>query len=101
MQVSTAITPVARDLVAEIHRSIDFYISQNPDRSINRVLITGGSANLRNLDKYLSQEIKMPVEIFNPLKNVSGGETVPENFATHLSIAVGLGMRRENDIIKK
>ncbi|OGS17869.1 MAG: hypothetical protein A2219_01675 [Elusimicrobia bacterium RIFOXYA2_FULL_50_26] len=101
LQVSTAITPVARDLVAEIHRSIDFYISQNPDRSINRILITGGSANLKNLDKYLSQEIKLPVEVFNPLKNVYGGETVPENFATHLSIAVGLGMRRENDIIKK
>lgn len=100
LQVSTAMAPIAKDLLAEIHRSIDFYIAQNPDRNINRVLITGGSANLKNLDKYLGQELKLPVEIFNPLKNIPGGELVPDNFALYLSIAVGLGTRYENDIPK-
>ncbi|MFH1368255.1 MAG: type IV pilus assembly protein PilM [Elusimicrobiota bacterium] len=101
LQVSTAITPVARDLLTEVHRSIDFYVSQNPEKSINKVLLSGGTANLKNLDKYFSQELKMPVEIFNPLQNVEGGDTVPLNMACQLAIAVGLAARRENDVPKK
>jgi type IV pilus assembly protein PilM len=101
LQVSTAMTPIARDLLAEVHRSIDFYISQNPERSIARILLSGGSANLKNLDKYFSQELKISVELFNPLKNVEGGESVPPNIACQLAVAVGLATRKEADISKK
>lgn len=101
LQVSTAMTPVARDLLTEIHRSIDFYVSQNPDKAINRVLLSGGTANLKNLDKYFSQELKLTVELFNPLAKIEGGDTVPVNMACQLAVAVGLAVRRENDIPKK
>lgn len=101
LQVSQSITTVSKDLLVEIHRSIDFYISQNPEGSITRILLSGGSANIKNLDKFLSQELKVPVEIFNPLKNVIGGETVPENIAPQLTIALGLGVRHENDNVAK
>lgn len=101
LQVSTALSTVAKELLGETQRSIDFFISQNPERSINRILLSGGSANLKNLDKYLQQELKIPVEIFNPLKNVTNGDVVPENLATQLAVATGLATRRENDIVKK
>jgi len=101
LQVSTAITPIARDLLTEVHRSIDFYIAQNPDRSISRILLCGGSANLKNLDKYFNQELKTSVEIFNPLQKIEGGQAVPANIACHLAVAVGLATRKENDIPKK
>lgn len=101
LQVSQAISSVAKDLLAEIHRSIDFYISQNPEHNITRILLCGGSANLKNLDQFLSQELKIPVERFNPLKNVIGGELVPENISPQLAIAIGLAIRRENDMSTK
>jgi type IV pilus assembly protein PilM len=101
LQVSSALIPVTRDLIGEIQRSIDFYISQNPDRSISRILLSGGTANLKNLDKMLHQELKLPVELFNPLKNILGGDVIPENVATNFAIAVGLALRKENDISKK
>ncbi len=101
LQVSSALMPVVKDLLTEIHRSIDFYISQNPDRSITRILVSGGSANLKNLITFLGQELKLPAELFNPLKNVAGAETIPEEMASHLAIAAGLSIRRENDIPKK
>jgi type IV pilus assembly protein PilM len=100
LQVSSAITPVAKDLLAEIQRSIDFYISQNLERVVNRVLLCGGSAQIKNIDKFLHQELKVPVEIFNPFSHISGN-TVPDASAPQLAIAVGLAMRRENDIPKK
>ena len=34
----------------------------------------------------------------NFLKGVIGGEIVPEDLALQLTVALGLGVRRENDI---
>jgi type IV pilus assembly protein PilM len=101
LQVSTALTPVAKDLLTEIQRSIDFYVTQNPDRALNHLFITGGSANLKNLGQYLHQELKMPVDIFNPLMSFNGGEAVPVETALQFSIAAGLAVRYENDVLKK
>lgn len=101
LQVSSALTPIAKDLLGEIQRSIDFYISQNPERAIHRVFLTGGSANLKNLDQFLHQELKLPVEIFNPLKGIGGAEVIPPEIAIQFAIAAGLAMRYENDIPKK
>jgi type IV pilus assembly protein PilM len=101
LQVSAALLPVVKELLAEIQKSIDFYVTQNPEKSVNRILLCGGSSNLKNLDKYLQQELKVPVEYFNPLRNFIGAESVPENIRTLLPVAIGLGLRRENDAVKK
>ena len=98
LQVSSALTPVAKDFLGEIQRSIDFYISQNPERVINRLLLCGGSASLKNLDKFLNHELKVPVEMFNPLKYIADSSAIEEKIATQLAVAVGLAMRKENDI---
>ncbi|MBN1823337.1 MAG: type IV pilus assembly protein PilM [Endomicrobiales bacterium] len=100
LQVSTAMTPVLKDLLGEIQRSIDFFISQNPERSINRVLMCGGSCFVKNLDGFLHQELKIPIEVFNPFKSIAGGEIVPDNSAPLFAVAVGLATRRENDLGK-
>lgn len=100
LQVSNAVISVLKDLLGEIHRSIDFYISQNPERSIQKIVLSGGSANLKNFDRYLNQELKIPVEIFNPLQQISNSETIPESIAPCLAVAIGLATRRENDIKK-
>lgn len=98
LQVSQALTSTAKDLLTEVHRSIDFYISQNPDRTINKILLCGGSSNLKNLDKFLAQSLKMTVETFNPLANVIGGEAVPKELAVQFAVACGLAVRSENDV---
>ncbi|MEK7388675.1 MAG: type IV pilus assembly protein PilM [Elusimicrobiota bacterium] len=95
--VSQAISQVARDLVAEVHRSVDFYLSQGPDRSIGRIMLTGGSSRLRNLDRHLAQELKVPVAVLNPFLLAKGGEAVPEELAPAFGVAVGLALRRNGD----
>ena len=37
--VSQAVTAVIKDLVGEVHRSVDFYLSQGPERSIGRIVL--------------------------------------------------------------
>lgn len=95
--VSQACAQFARDLVSEVHRSVDFYLSQGPDRSIGRIVISGGSAGMRNLSKHLAQELKVPVEVCNPFASLSGAEGVPEAEKPAYAVAVGLALRRNKD----
>ncbi|MDP3542091.1 MAG: type IV pilus assembly protein PilM [Elusimicrobiota bacterium] len=95
--VSQAVGQVARDLVAEVHRSVDFYLSQGPDRSIGRIMLTGGTARLKNLDKHLAQELKVPVSVLNPFSFAKGGEVVPEDLAPAFGVAAGLAIRQNGD----
>lgn len=100
IQVSAALTSVARDLLIEIQKSIDFYTGQNPDKAVNRIVLSGGGALLKNLDAYLQQELKINVSYFNPLSVFGGAEAVSPEDAMRLAVAAGLAIRRENDISK-
>jgi type IV pilus assembly protein PilM len=95
--VSQAIGQVARDLVGEVHRSVDFYLSQGPDRAINRIILAGGTARAKNLDKHLSGELKVPVSVLDPFTFVTGGQAVPEDLRAAFGVAVGLALRRNRD----
>lgn len=95
--VSQAVGQVAKDLVAEVHRSVDFYLSQGPDRSIGRIMLAGGSARLKNLDKHLAQELKVPVMVLNPFAFAKGGDVVPETLSPAFGVAAGLALRQNRD----
>ena len=95
--VSQAIGQVARDLVGEVHRSVDFYLSQGPDRAIARIVLSGGTACAKNLDKHLSGELKVPVTVLDPFVFVSGAEAVPADLRPAFGVAVGLALRRNRD----
>jgi type IV pilus assembly protein PilM len=69
-KISFLIRPVLEKLVAEISRSLDYYRSQFSEEQIDRVLLTGGSANLKNIVSYLGSELRLPVEHFNPLRKI-------------------------------
>jgi type IV pilus assembly protein PilM len=96
--VSQAIATVAKDLVAEVHRSVDFFLSQGPERSIGRIVLMGGTASLRNLSKHLSGELKVPVSVLDPftvVKETPAG--LPADVAPAFAVAVGLALRRNRD----
>lgn len=100
-QVSEALLPIARDLLTEVQRSIDFYVSQGPDRAVSKLFLCGGGANLKMLDQFLSGEIKIPAEIFNPLSLIQNAPAdLPDEQKAQwpqLAVAVGLATRREKD----
>jgi type IV pilus assembly protein PilM len=95
--VSQALGQVARDLVGEVHRSVDFYLSQGPDRTIGRIVLAGGTARLKNLDKYLANELKVPVAVVDPFSFVKGAESVPQEARSAFAVAMGLALRRNRD----
>jgi type IV pilus assembly protein PilM len=69
-KISFLVRPVLEKLAAEIGRSLDYYKSQFNEERIDRLLLTGGGANLKNIVSYLGKELQSPVEQFNPLRKI-------------------------------
>lgn len=69
-KISFIIRPVMEKLTAEISRSLDYYRNQFHIERISRLLLTGGGANLKNVASYLAEELRLPVESFNPVQEV-------------------------------
>lgn len=68
-KIQFLVRPVFEKMVAEIGRSIAYYGNQFNER-VNRVLLTGGSANLKNIASYLGGELRYHFEHFNPVKEI-------------------------------
>ncbi|MFC1679867.1 type IV pilus assembly protein PilM [Elusimicrobiota bacterium] len=96
--VSQALAGVLKDLVSELHRSVDFYLSQGPERSIGRIVLSGGSARIKNLSRFLTGELKVPVTALNPLSFLEEiPADLPKDVLPALGIAVGLALRKHWD----
>ncbi|MFN4242995.1 MAG: type IV pilus assembly protein PilM [Tepidisphaerales bacterium] len=60
-QYFQAMRPVFTDLVAEIQRSVGFYVSQHKNSKVAKVIAAGGTMKLPGLQKFLHQNLNMPV----------------------------------------
>ena len=100
-EVSDAILSVLKDFISEAKKIIQFYGTQGKDKKIDRILLSGGSSNIKNLALHLAGEFNLPVEKFNPFKNIVGSEAIPEDNLSTLSCAVGLALRKPGDTILK
>lgn len=97
-QVFEAIAPVLGELGTEIRRSLDYYRSRAQGRSVDRVLLSGGSANLTNIARFLENELQVPVSVANPFGGVSVASKHfdPEylrTIASSFTVAFGLAAR--------
>lgn len=94
---STVIKNTLMNLVGEVRRSIQFFENQPNGKPVQRIAIGGGLSSLRNLDKFLSAEIGLPVEIIDPLRNISISSAVNrtqlDRVRNSLGVSVGLALR--------
>ncbi|MHB2025361.1 MAG: type IV pilus assembly protein PilM [Elusimicrobiota bacterium] len=98
LAASAAVAQVAKDLVSEVHRSVDFYLSQGTDRSIQKILLSGGSAALKNLPQYLSDDLKAPVDMLDPLALFPQKPAdFPAGTSSAFAVAAGLALRTLED----
>ena len=64
------VRPVLERLMAEIGRSFDYYRNQFHLERIDRLFLTGGGANIKNIATYLSETLGLPVEGLNPFDKI-------------------------------
>lgn len=100
-RVSKMIRNSMTRLHAEIARSISFYRSQQGGSAPQRVFLSGGSVGLPYMREFFHEKFQLPVEFFNPLRNVAVGnglnlEEIGRS-AHRLGELVGLALRGSNN----
>jgi len=90
---------VLSKILSELRRSLVFFTSKYPDVTINRVILSGGSALMPGLLLYVAGHINLEVELANPFKNVSFSKGMKDRENWHIEhgpifgVAVGLALK--------
>ena len=95
---SQVVRSALMNIVNEVKRSIQFFENQPNGQPVQRVAVGGGTSMLPNLEKFLEQELGLPVEMIDPLRNIGlAGATVDKNRLERvrrmLGVSVGLALR--------
>src|SRR6266581_7159425 len=95
------VSKIARNTMTRLHtelmRSITHYRAQQQGSRPERIFLCGGSAGMPYMREFFHEKLKVPIEFFNPLRNVAtvGSAPVPElaDSAYLLGEMVGLALR--------
>lgn len=100
-RVSKMIRNSMTRLHAEIARSISFFRSQQGGSAPERVYLSGGSASLPYMREFFQEKFQIPVEFFNPMRNVAVGPGLSiddiSRSAHRMGELVGLALRGTSD----
>ncbi len=105
-KLANAAMGVTGQFVSMVHSSVMFAKAQTKiqDLSVDRVVLTGGGANLRGLPEYLESNLGIPVELYDPSGAVDASGLPPDQKEVFeydpkaMTVAVGLaslGMDRD------
>jgi type IV pilus assembly protein PilM len=98
--VQPILETVSDILALEIQKTFDFYraTAEEGEAAVQRILVSGGGAKLPGLAEYLSGRFEIPVEAFDPFRQIRVDakrfdpdymrEVIPE-----MAVAVGLALR--------
>ncbi|MDK2970364.1 MAG: type pilus assembly protein PilM [Candidatus Sumerlaeota bacterium] len=93
-----AIRNVLTNLIGEIRRSVQFFENQSGGATVQNLVIGGGSSRMANLAAYLSSELELNVEVFDPLRGISLGPGLGQqqfnDAKEHLAVGIGLALRK-------
>jgi len=86
--------------IGEIKLSVEHFLQENPKSSVGKIILTG--EYIRNIDRYIEQEIEYKVEMLNindyfPLKNIkiAAGYSEDGNYILD-PVAIGMALRGLN-----
>ena len=94
-QLIPLMRPLLETAAKELERSFDYFNSENQAGKPEVLYITGGGANLKNLDSYLGSELKIKIEKLPLPALLDVSKVGAEKFlsdANQLSSAIGLGL---------
>jgi type IV pilus assembly protein PilM len=96
-RVSKIVRSTMTRLHAELMRSISHYRGQQQGNAPERVYLCGGSASTPYMREFFHEKLQLPVEFFNPLRNVAVSDSAEIDKIAHsahlLGELVGLALR--------
>ena len=97
-QIYQAIVSTVDMLMADVDKSIKFFMTRYNNVKLDRIIVTGGASSLPNFPLYLANKFSLNVEIGNAWRNVSfAADRQNELLAIshQFSVAAGLAERSE------
>jgi len=101
-EVLAIIAKVSEEIAEEMHRSFDFFRTTAADEVIDKMVISGGCAKIKGLDRFLSNRLGLPVSVADPFRGLYYNEKVfdPDylrDMSPVAAVSVGLALRRMRD----
>lgn len=95
--VAKTLSDAIRPLLAEIRSSIHYFGSTNGGATLERISLTGGASRLPGLDKAISDQIGVPVNVITPMQHIrnrwaSKQMSAEEADVRATAVSVGLAM---------
>lgn len=95
--VFDAIAPVLHDLVAEVRRSIEYFMSRYQSQP-DKVILCGGTAKIPDLDKFFESQLGIHTVVANPMTSIGVfSRGVSEDYlhevAAVFPVSIGLAIR--------
>lgn len=86
-KASNIIRPHFGNIASEIQKTVEFYASQNGGNIEPAKIILGGSGIcVQNIDKYISNKLKIPTELCDSLKNFSHNPELLKNIPVSIPV---------------
>lgn len=82
-------------IALEVKRSLRYYVKEAGNSDFRKVLLVGGTAKLKGLPEYLTEQLNIPTEVFNPFVSLELPEKLKDKRDPQLAMAIGLAMRPE------
>ncbi|MDP2643632.1 MAG: type IV pilus assembly protein PilM [Desulfobacterales bacterium] len=99
--VGQIVLSIANDWCLEIRRALDFFYSTNHDEHIERIVLSGGGANIKEFREILAEETAAAVETINPFRKFDIDRQIDpaylEQMAPQAAICAGLAIRSIDD----
>lgn len=97
--LKATIVSTAEEIASGLDMAFNYFKSQAKTDAIDWMVLSGGGALTPYLPEFLQSKLQIPLEIFNPLRNVEydperleGLE--PEKIAPLLAVPIGMAMRK-------
>lgn len=104
MRVNEILWQHVEDLIQEITYTFKYFTHQFTSgkvKNYDRIVLSGGVANLKNLSSFLMSYLGVPVEVVDPLKGIVLNQDIIlkygnfKELAPRLSVAVGLALQEK------
>lgn len=101
-KITPIMLAVTKDLVQEINRSFEFFRSASADLDIHKIVLSGGCACIKGIDRFVSDTLSIPTEIMNPfvcmkISTKQFDQDYLQDMGPIAAVAVGLAIRRKFD----
>jgi len=82
----------------ELKKAIDLYYTNNPDTTLNKIILSGGGSRIQGLDHFFAEEIGLQVEQMDPfIKIKSDSKSIDQEYLKYIgpemAVAMGLAIR--------